>query len=247
MYELFVILFGCVIGSFLGVVVDRTPRHESIVYGHSHCDACQTKLKSLDLIPLVSYTLSKGRCRYCHQSLPIRLPLYEGLTAIAFLLSYLRFQLTPAFFIASAFSCILIVISFIDIDTMLIFDRFNLCIIALAILEILLLKAPLYEHLLGSVIIALPFLLIALATEGMGGGDIKLAFAGGLLLGYQRVFVGFILTALIAGGYALIQLISKKAGMKSSIPFGPFLCLGFILAYLYGPWLLYSYIHLFAG
>ena len=70
-------LFGLQLGSFLNLSIDRLPRHESILGGRSHCDACGHTLRPLDLIPLVSYLMLRGRCRYCDARIPIRSPLWS--------------------------------------------------------------------------------------------------------------------------------------------------------------------------
>ena len=63
---LLLFILGLFVGSFLGVLVDRLPRGETVVKGHSHCEFCQKELKIIDLIPVLSYVLTKGKCRYFH-------------------------------------------------------------------------------------------------------------------------------------------------------------------------------------
>ena len=100
-------------------------------------------------------------------------------------------------------------------------------------------------RLLGLVIVSIPYLLLALLTQGIGGGDVKLMAAAGLVLGAPNTVLAFVISTLIGGVYGIYVLISKKHGAKDPIPFGPFLCIGIFTAYLYGPAIINWYISLF--
>jgi leader peptidase (prepilin peptidase)/N-methyltransferase len=80
----FVAVLGLIIGSFLNVVIYRIPRDQSIIKPPSHCPTCNTKLKWYDNIPILSYLLLKGKCRYCGAKISIKYPLIEILTALSF-------------------------------------------------------------------------------------------------------------------------------------------------------------------
>lgn len=240
-----VFCFGLLIGSFLGVVIDRLPRKESIVYGRSHCDACGTDLKPLDLIPLLSFAVSRGSCRYCRSRLSFRYPLIELLTAFSFAFYFVVFGLSFPFYLGMVLASLLLIVAFIDMDTMIINDRFHIILIALAVVEIAVMGSSIASHLIGALIISVPFLIIALVSQGLGGGDIKLMASAGLLLGYRRIFVAFIIASLWGGMYALYALLSQKASGKTAIPFGPFLCFGILVAYALGNVLLAWYLGLF--
>ena len=107
-------LVGIAIGSFLNVCIDRLPLRKSLVSPPSHCDSCQRQLGLLDNIPIFSYLFLRGRCRYCGAGIPIRVFLVEVLTGALFLLAYWRYGLTAQFGITAFWSCVFLVIIFID-------------------------------------------------------------------------------------------------------------------------------------
>ncbi len=104
-------------GSFLNVVIHRLPKGLSLLHPPSHCPACGHRLGPWDLIPLFSYLLLRGRCRYCKVSISPRYPLVEGLTGLAFLLGALLYPPSLQAFLVFAFLAFLIALSFIDWDT----------------------------------------------------------------------------------------------------------------------------------
>ncbi|MPN46385.1 Type 4 prepilin-like proteins leader peptide-processing enzyme [bioreactor metagenome] len=122
----------------------------------------------------------------------------------------------------------------IDIDTMEIYDRFQIMLGCLAIISLFISPLPFTDHLIGFFIISGPFLLIAYLTNGIGGGDIKLIAVCGFLLGYQATIVAFFFASVIGGIIAVLLLATKQKDRKSQIAFGPYLCIGVALAYLYG-------------
>lgn len=86
MIHFYFFLVGAIIASFLGLVIDRFPE-QSIIFPASHCDSCQTRLRPLDLIPIVSQVVHRFRCRYCKSSYPFWYALFEfglGLLFLAF-------------------------------------------------------------------------------------------------------------------------------------------------------------------
>ena len=241
----FFFILGSIFGSFYNVVIYRLPRKESIVVGSSHCTNCQTKIKSYDLIPVVSYLILGGKCRQCNQPISARYPLIELLTGISFLLTYLRFGLTSTTLIGLFLVSVLIIIAMIDIDTMEIYDRFQIMILLLAIPYMIWISPnPFISHVIGFFIISIPFYVIAIITNGIGGGDIKLIAIAGLLLGWQSTLVTFFISSLLGGFVAILLLITKKQEKQSLIAFGPYLCIGIFISYLYGHQLIEWYINL---
>ena len=136
--EVLVWVFGLIIGSFLNVCIYRIPRKESIVIGPSHCTKCNTKLKVYDLVPIFSFLFLRGKCRYCGEKISFRYPLVELLNSLLFLLCYLHYgpvaHVIPKMILCS----VLVVISFIDLDTQEIPNGAVLLIIGLGVLNILL-------------------------------------------------------------------------------------------------------------
>lgn len=244
-YAFTAFVFGTVFGSFYGVIIDRLPTHRNIATGRSECDHCHTVLKPIDLVPILSFILQRGRCRYCKTKLSYRYLILELLTGGLFYLNVVHFGPSMRAIFACILVSILIIVSYIDIDTMIINDRFHLLIIILASIEIILFKKSLLEMIVGALIVSLPLLVVAIITQGIGGGDIKLMAAAGLLLGPYSTVVAFIIGTLIGGVFGIGALLNKSKNRKSEIPFGPYLCIGIYCAYLYGPTLIDFYINTF--
>src|SRR6056297_187760 len=112
---IFIFILGLIGGSFLNVVIYRLPLKKSIIFPSSHCPYCETKLKYYDLIPVLSYIINKGKCRYCGEKISFQYPIVELLTGLLFLLTFLNYDLTSEFIIFIFLISVLIVVSFIDI------------------------------------------------------------------------------------------------------------------------------------
>ncbi|MDD4642890.1 MAG: prepilin peptidase [Erysipelotrichaceae bacterium] len=243
-YSILVFILGTIFGSFLNVIIYRLPKNESIVYGSSHCPNCQKRIKAYDLIPIISFFILKGKCRSCDHPISIRYPLVELMTGIGFYLVFNLYQFTLTTIIGIILTMILICVAMIDIDTMEIYDRFHLVIFFLAFVNLFLTSLPLLDHLIGMVVISIPFYIIAYLTGGIGGGDIKLMFVTGLLLGYKATLVAFFIAVIIGGTVAIYLLISKQKERGSKLAFGPFLCIGIYFAFLYGNTIMNWYLSL---
>ena len=243
----FLFILGLCIGSFLNVVIYRLPRGESIVSERSHCASCGKQLCWYELIPLFSYLFLCGRCRTCHQQISPRYPLVELLTGIIFALVFLQFGLTLELLKYLFLSALLVAISFIDLEHLIIPN--SLVIIGLVsglILNIAARDVGLVSALIGILVTSGFLLLVALLSkEGMGGGDIKLAAVTGLFLGWPLAPLGLFLGAGLGGIVAIILLLSGLKGRKDPLPFGPFISLGTMIAFLYGPIIVNWYLHLF--
>jgi len=260
-------LFGTALGSFLNVCIDRLPLRKSLVYPPSHCDACQRPLSPLDLIPILSYLWLRGRCRYCRAKIPRRVPLVESLTGIVFFLSFWRFVYSPvsndldpnyAVFILTAFwSCLFLVIIFVDWEHQLILNKvtYPAAIIAIIILAIDMiipdlgiaanltsswpesgfLSLSIVNGLVAGAIGSFFFLVVFLINpRGMGMGDIKLAGLIGLVAGFPLFFVALLIGILLGGAVAIVILLMKLKGRKDVIPYGTFLAVGPIVTLLWG-------------
>lgn len=212
-------VLGAVIGSFLNVVILRTPLKQSIVVNRSHCWTCGEQLKNIDLIPILSYIFLGGKCRFCKSKISPRYWIVELITAIMFALSVVAFGISYETLISFVLIAALIVASGIDIDYMDIPYGASICIALLGIIALIISivtgSATWYEHLIGAVIVSVPFAVLAL-FGAMGGGDVHLMAAAGLLLGWKIVpaaAIGIILGAI--GGS--ISLLSVPKGTKKAI------------------------------
>lgn len=239
------LIFGLVFGSFYNVVIYRLPNHQSLSTEPSHCPSCAHRLGVFDLVPVLSFILLKGRCRYCQEKISFRYPLIELITGLMFVLTYLRYGFSSATWIGLLLHSILIIVAMIDIDTMEIMDRFHIMILILAIVVVINSPLSLYSHVIGFFLISTPFFLIATFIGGMGGGDIKLIAVAGLLLGIKATFIAFFISSISGGIVAAYLLLTKQKERKSLIAFGPYLCIGISIAYLYGIPLFDAYINLF--
>jgi len=206
----------------------------SFVYGTSICPECKTRIHPMDLMPIVSYLILRGKCRHCCKPISLRYPVIESVTGLAFLLVYNQYSISWTTLIGLILASVLIIITMIDIDTMEIYDRFHVVIMLLALAYIPVSGLPLFDRIIGFFIISVPFLIIALITNGLGGGDIKLIAAAGLLLGYRSTLVTFIIASIFGGMIAIMLILTKQQNRKSLIAFGPYLCVGIFIAFLYG-------------
>ncbi len=243
--------FGLIIGSFLNVVILRYNTKRTLG-GRSSCMVCQKELAWHHLIPVFSFLALKGRCAHCQTKISAQYPLVEFVTGLIFAGLFLKFQdifyvnilvfsISVAYY-AMMFS-LLVVIAAYDLRHKIIPDMLSLFFGILAFIGMFFfsnygfsMHIPSALEFLSGVFIALPFGLIWLLSKGtwMGLGDAKLALGLGWLLGLSRVLSGVVLafwSGAIVGVFLII--FSKKHGMKSEIPFAPFLVLGTILAFLF--------------
>lgn len=236
-------LFGLCIGSFLNVVIYRVPENMSIAMPPSHCPKCGYQLKPYDNIPVLSYLILGGKCRKCRESISPRYMIVELTNALLWILSLVCFgeeSLLYAFLAAAALS-VSICIFFIDLETMLIFDRFQ---IILAVLGVAASFCDPYEkplsHLIGALAAGGSFLLLAiiakkiLGRDALGGGDIKLAAGIGLFLGWRRALLTVLLASLTASIVLLLAARRNGDEKGKEYPFGPFLTAGFAFAIFLG-------------
>lgn len=228
-------IFGLVVGSFLGVVAYRLPRKLSIVKPSSFCSKCNKKIAFYDNIPVISYIILKGKCRYCKSKIPLSVLLIELVTGILFTANYIFFGLTISTVVGIIFCSVLIVISFIDIESGIIPNvivlPFTLVGLAFSIFSDL---SEWWMPLAFSSGAFLFMLIIHLISpRGMGMGDIKLSLMIGAFLVRSVVpalFLGFLIGAI----YGVSMIIAKKGRLKQAIPFGPFISLGSIISLFWG-------------
>jgi leader peptidase (prepilin peptidase)/N-methyltransferase len=236
-------VFGLLIGSFIGVVVDRVPRQESIVLPPSHCVACSAPIRAYDNIPIVSYALLRGRCRACGTRIPPRDAFLELGTGVLFVL--LAWRLTSAWELPAY--CVLaaagVAISAIDIEHMRIPSVLVYTTVALGAPLLVLASAgthrwsALESAAIGGAIAFAAFgALFYAVPKGIGFGDVRLAgLCGGFLgwLGYREVVAGFVISFIVAGVPAALLLATGKVQRRTKIPFGPFLAAGTVITVLF--------------
>lgn len=248
---------GLFVGSFLANVVYRLKKKEQFVNGRSKCPHCGHELSVIDLVPVFSWVALKGKCRYCKATISGEYALVELLTGILFALSY--FALMPSgqieiaqFFVWLIILSGLIVLAVYDLKWYLLPDKVLIPLIIPSILLIILsfVDSGSYKVISGPLIAAAVFggffYLLAAVSGGkwMGGGDIKLSFLMGLILGVQKTSVAMLLAFNAAAIVGVYLLLTRKLKRDHQIPFGPFLIAGTIVAYLYGQSIINWYVEL---
>jgi leader peptidase (prepilin peptidase)/N-methyltransferase len=251
-WPLLFFIIGLCFGSFGNVIIARLPNEESVVKPRSRCPKCKTQIKSYDNVPVLSYLLLKGKCRSCQNPISIRYPIVESISGLLFLALYLKLGLTVTLLEYLLFAWAGLVASVIDLDHRILPDVFTLSGIFLGLLGAALNPD---RHLLDSIIgivagggflWAVAFIYEAIKhEEGMGGGDIKLIGWIGAVLGWRAVVFSILVSSItgsvVGGGYALL----KKSGMKTAIPFGPFLYFAAMVFIFFGSHLIHGYLNLF--
>jgi len=242
--EVALFILGSILGSFFNVVIYRVPRGESIVRPASACPACGTRLHARDNIPVIGYLLLRGRCRYCSEPISARYPIVEFTAGLLPVLLFMRFGATAPFFVFWPLSCVLLILSFIDLDLRILPDRVTLPGIVVGLIV-----APLlgllgfWESLIGVVVGGGALYLIGilgelfLKKESMGGGDVKLAAMLGAFMGWKLILVALFVAFFIGAFVGVIVMARRpkdEEGWDSSLPFGPFIALGSVLALLWG-------------
>jgi leader peptidase (prepilin peptidase)/N-methyltransferase len=256
---LVIFILGAIVGSFLNVCILRIPKGESVIQPPSHCPNCNASIAFYDNIPLFSYLLLRGRCRACRERISPRYFAVELLTASLTVALFYKFGLGPAFFSSFIFVAALIVISFIDLDVMIIPDLISLPGIVLGLVFSLagryvfddpfeIIPSPLSS--LSGLLVGGGFLLAVgwiyeffTKVEGMGGGDIKLFAMIGAFLGWQSLLATLLFASLGGAAIGMTVMLVKGVGRRYPIPFGPFLCLGALLYLFLGKELAAFYLY----
>ena len=145
----YMFLIGMCVASFMNVVIDRVPRNESFVKGRSHCDHCGETLKWYDLVPIVSYIFLRGKCRYCHTSIPIRGFLIEIFGGLIGMFCFYRFGFSIETILMFVIAMILLAITMIDFDTMIIPDGLNIAMLLVSIVLMYVRHTSLLESIIG--------------------------------------------------------------------------------------------------
>ena len=227
-------IFGCVIGSFLNVLAVRLSNGESILWPSSHCHSCTHRLRWYELIPVISYVVQGGKSRCCKTRIPVSYLVVEVVTAVLYMVSYHSFGFSYDYIISLIFISALIVVIVSDIEYMIILDE----VIAFSSILIILLQLVLFgldytvNQIIAGILAFGSMFMVKLIgdrlfkKESMGGGDIKLMFLFGLVIGYALSICDIFLATFPVAIYILF---SRKDNL---IPFGPFLAMGAILIHI---------------
>lgn len=245
-------VLGLVMGSFLNCLAWRLAHGESVAHGRSHCAVCGHRLGAGDLIPVLSWLLLRGRCRYCGQKISARYPLTELLCGVVYVSIVLRWDVSWQALRFLLLASVLLAASLVDLEVCLIPDR----LIAAGILGFVLLAPfsgePLHMALFhgaaGGLSVSLPLLLTVLLAdrvwkrETMGGGDLKLLFMIGLYFNWKLNLL-LLIAACVLG--LLLALILGRAKPGTPFPFGPAIAAAAWFVMLFGTQVLNWYLGLF--
>ena len=231
---LFFFVLGLAFGSFANVIIYRLPHRESIC-GRSRCPHCKHVLEPRDLLPLLSFIILKGKCRYCGERIAWRYPLMELSVGIIFLfaLSLFPAHLPVALLFALTLG-ILLIIAVIDAETQRIPDALNIPFLLFALFFAIFTQS---FTVVGPLVAAGFFFAQWFVSQGkwVGSGDIILASGVGFLLGdWPRVVLAIVISYIIGAAVGSVLLLSGKKTRHDHLPFGPFLALGTLFVLIWG-------------
>lgn len=242
--QVFIFTFGAVIGSFLNAVTWRLRTKESFIRGRSYCPQCRHDLAAVDLVPIVSYLLLGGRCRYCRRPISPHYPAVEAAVGLLFLLSAL--SLAPDGFLAPAtfgrllldwyLISVLVLVFMQDLKYLTIYPSVVLPAAGAAFLADLALGVEPWRPIAGAVAVAGFFWLQFVVSRGrwIGGGDIYLGVLIGAMLGWPAAFLALLLAYVSGALVGVVLLAMKKKTLGSQLPFGTFLSAAAVAVMLYG-------------
>ncbi|MEE1077558.1 MAG: prepilin peptidase [Agathobacter sp.] len=228
-----IFLYGIIIGSFLNVCIYRIPKKESLIPS-SHCMSCGSKLRWYDLFPVFSFILLKGRCRYCKAKVSWQYPMIEMLNGILYVIVFMANGISLISVVYCLMTSALIVITVIDERTFEIPVGLNYFLLVLGIGMTCLDYQNWKTHLIGILAISLPLYLLFVLSNGkaIGGGDVKLMGAAGLILGWKTIILAFFAGCIIASVIHLCRM--KFSHAEKVLAMGPYLSVGIFISALWG-------------
>lgn len=242
----YMFVIGSCVASFINVVIYRVPLGINIAKGRSFCPKCHKTLKPYDMIPVLSWFILGGKCRFCKEPISKRYPIIEFVGGVLGVLCFYHYGIDGMTLISFSLSMVLLAITMIDLDTMTIPNSLVICCVVIAILSIMFHNISMVDCVIGFFIISVPmYVMNLIIPDCFGGGDIKLIAVCGLLLGWVDLLVGMFIAVVIAGVYAGYLMITHKVDKKGHIAFGPYICFGVFVALLYGQNILNFYLGLF--
>lgn len=239
-----IFLLGICIGSFLNVVIIRLPRGESLIKRSSHCMTCGTRIRPIDMIPVFSWIFLRGKCHSCGEKISPRYPIVEALNGILYVLTFWVIDINAEAIITCIIMSLLIVIGFMDWDTMEISEIILTVILMLSVpLALFTNEVTILNRVIGAFVISIPFFLIGeisrpIIRKKFGEdfraielGDTLLMLTAGAVLGTKAVIVSTLIGIVAA---ALGGIINKMVSGESKFAFGPFLAIGIAVGLLWG-------------
>ncbi len=243
MEEVFLILLGLIIGSFLNVLIYRMPIGKSIVKPRSYCPKCKKPIKFYDNIPVISFIILRGKCRGCKAKISLQYPLVEIFTAFTFWISYsFYFSISPIYTLFTImFLCIMVVLAIIDFKHMILPDELTIgggvLFLIYSFFNPLITYKDAFISAFGSALVFTLlyfFYLKVRKIEGLGFGDVKMMILLGAFLGVNKLLIALLLASLSGVIIGFIFIIFKGKDLKTKLPFGTFLGLGAYVSVFWG-------------
>lgn len=234
---LYVFIFGLIFGSFFNVCIYRIPAGKSVVSPPSSCGHCNTRLKAIDMIPVLSYLFLGGKCRYCKQRFSARYAVVELMTGIIYTALFVIYGFNFVFIKYVVLSSFLIIIGLIDFDTT---DVYFSTTISGIITGVVFAAAGYFmgygimQYFWGALLGGGLITVIILLTKGMGWGDVEICLLSGVFLGLKLTVFMLFCSFIFGGIIGALLIITKKKSRKDYIPFGPYIALGALAAMLFG-------------
>jgi leader peptidase (prepilin peptidase)/N-methyltransferase len=240
--DIFIIIVGLIIGSFLNVVIYRLPLEKSIVSPRSFCPNCQIPIAFYDNIPIIGFIVLRGRCRSCRSKISFQYPLVEIITAFSFWFTFQVYGESILYTVFTcAFFCFLIALALIDLKHMILPDELTLgggfifLVFSFFNPEITFVDA--FGSALGAALIFTGlyfFYLKVRKIEGLGFGDVKMMILLGAFLGSKKLLIAVLISSILGLVIGIFLVIFKKKNLKFQLPFGTFLSLGSYISVFWG-------------
>jgi len=245
-------LFGLVWGSFLNVVIHRLPREINIVFPPSACPVCRKRIRPYDNIPVLSYLILRGKCRYCKTPIPFTYFLVELLTPLSFLILFSRYGLDPSFFVSCLFASAMIVLAFIDFYHQILPDEITLPGIVLALIySVFRPDMSLRQALIGAIsgagflLFIYGIYLVLRKKEGLGMGDVTMLLFIGAFLGLKLTILTLMAASFSGALVGAVLIFSRKEDLQYALPFGTFLAPAAFFSLVWGDRIIGWYLGLF--
>ncbi len=229
-----VFIYGILIGSFLNVLIYRIPKKENFVKTRSHCMSCGYQLKWYDLVPLFSWLALGGKCRKCKTKISVQYPLIEGLNGVLYLAVFAKYGFSVDSLVYCLLFSALLALSVIDFRTYEIPVGFNYFILALGLINVFMNLSNWLEYVIGLLAVSAVLTILYYASKGraIGGGDVKLMAATGLLIGWKLNVLAFLLGCILGSVIHIIRM--KVSGEDHVLAMGPYLAAGVAIAVMFG-------------
>lgn len=246
-----IFFYGLFIGSFLNVVIFRVPKKESLTKVRSHCMSCGYQLKWYDLFPLFSWLFLGGKCRKCKEPISPQYPIVEAANGFLYIFLFMSayglnaYDMFENFRFETILYCLmgsaLIALSVIDFRTYEIPVGFNIFIGALGVINLVYRliafgaeDSDWSTYVIGLFAVSLVTFLLFVLSKGraIGGGDVKLMAAAGLLIGWKLIILAFLLGCILGSVIHIIRM--KVSNAEHVLAMGPYLSAGIMLAVLFG-------------